>query len=615
MDVQTLLNSLWVVMAAALVFFMQAGFSMVESGLTRTKNSINVAIKNLTDLGVSVMVYWVFGFALMFGDSISGWFGASSFLPDFTGPARHGLAVFFLFQAMFCSTSATIVSGAVAERMRYSSYIISTLFLSALIYPVFGHWAWGGFADGSTGSGWLAAIGFVDFAGSTVVHSVGGYVALALLLILGPRAGRFVKGEKPRRIPGSNIPLSVGGVIVLWFGWIGFNGGSTFAMTADVPSIIINTCLAAGAGLITALLVGWAVTKIPDVNFVMNGTLAGLVAITAGCHAVSAAESVLIGAVAGIVMLAATAILEKLRIDDAVGAIPVHLAAGIWGTLAVGIFSTPAIVGTTPVGGSQLLAQAIGVGACALWAFGVSFPVLWVVNKVQRLRVTAQEEHSGLNIAEHGASTEIFELYATMDEQAKTGDLSMRLPVEPFTEVGQIAEMYNRVIAGLEMNTIAREEFTEIFNNVSDALFLLDRDYRICPNYSKATEKVFAREQMVGQDMRTVIDSMVSPEKGRRFRDFIELMFDRQHHERSISSMNPLTATHFKVHMGYDVWEPRLLDFSFHRVWDASKTRILHVLVVGRDITRTATLAAEVRRLRTRLGELESKDAVPAGSA
>jgi Amt family ammonium transporter len=602
MEMQELLNYLWVVVASALVFFMQAGFSMVESGLTRTKNCINVAIKNLTDLGISLMLYWAVGFALMFGNSRSGWIGNSHFFTEFSGANMHSLAVFFLFQAMFCSTSATIVSGAVAERMKYSSYIISTAFMAAIIYPLFGHWAWGG-AGGdiiSTGKGWLASIGFVDFAGSSVVHSVGGYVSLAALLVIGPRIGRYDKDGRPRKIQGTDIPMSVAGVMVLWFGWIGFNGGSTLAMNYDVPGIVLRTCLAGAAGMVAALFIGWIITGVPDVNFVMNGALAGLVAITANCHCVTGLESVIIGAIGGVVMLGATFLLEKLRIDDAVGAIPVHLAGGIWGTLAVGIFGDPAILKTTPIGGHQIYAQLIGIGVCAVWAFGTAFIFLSIVNRIRPLRVSPEDEQKGLNVAEHGASTEIYELFATMDEQARTGDLSKRLPVEPFTEIGQIATLYNKVMAGLELNTIAKDEYDEIFSNVSDGLFLIDPQFRICPNYSAATEKIFGTKNLQGKNVKPFIGDMVAPDKAQKFSDYLDLMFNREHNERSITMMNPLVATHFKINVG-GILEPKLLDCSFHRVYDVTKTKVLHVMAIVRDDTRLALLAKEVRSLRAQL--------------
>lgn len=606
MELRELVNYLWVVVAAALVFFMQAGFSMVESGLTRSKNSINVAIKNLTDLGVSMIVFWLFGFALMFGNSRFGLAGSTGFLPDFSGSGAFGAAAFFLFQAMFASTSATIVSGAVAERMKYGGYILGTLFLSGLVYPLFGHWAWGGLGGESagTGQGWLASIGFVDFAGSTVVHSVGGYVSLAALLVLGSRSGRFRKNGAPVKIPGSNIPLSVAGVIILWFGWIGFNGGSTLAMTDRVPSIILHTCLAGGAGMLSALFLGWAITGIPDVTFVMNGSLAGLVAITANCHAVTSPEAVIIGAVAGAVMLAADRLLEHFRVDDAVGAIPVHLAAGVWGTLAVGFFGDPELLAVTPIWGSQIAAQVIGIGACALWSFGVSYAFFRLLNLVFPLRVSPEDEKYGLNAAEHGASTELFELFSTMEEQAAGGDLSLRLPVEPFTEIGQIAERYNAVMAALERNTIAREEYQEIFRNVSDGLFLLDSSFRVLPAYSAATERIFGSRELAGKDIRAVFRDMLSPDKAARFEEFIALMFNPEHSERAVRAMNPLLATWFRVHRGYDAWDDKVLDVSFHRIQNGENEGVSRVMAVTRDVTQVSALSREVKTLKSRLGGL-----------
>jgi Amt family ammonium transporter len=357
--------------------------------------------------------------------------------------------------------------------------------------------------------------------------------------------------------------------------------------------------------MLSALFIGWAIKGLPDINFVMNGSLAGLVAVTANCHCVTGAEAVMIGAIGGIVMLALSWLLDRLKIDDAVGAVPVHLGAGIWGTLAVGIFGDPAILKTTPIGGHQIYAQLIGVGACALWAFGTAFVFLTVANKIRAIRVTSEEEAKGLNIVEHGASTEIFELMHTMDEQARTGDLSKRLPVEPFTEIGQIATLYNRVIAGLELNTIARDEYREIFSNVSDGLFLVDQDFRICPNYSAATEKIFGTKNIQGVNIKRFFAEMIAPEKSIRFDDFIALMFDPSHNERSILSMNPLVATHFKVKVA-GTWEPRLLDCSFYRIYDGTKKKILNVMVIVRDDTRLALLAKEVRTLRAQQQQRQS---------
>ncbi len=438
---------LWIVVSAGLVLSMQAGFLCLEAGLTRSKNSINVAIKNLNDFGMSVVIFWAFGFALMFGTTTGGWIGHSLFFVPFDHDHTY-LSAFFLFQVMFCGTAVTIISGAVAERMRFFSYLVISALISGLVYPVFGHWAWGGAFVGE--SGWLAKMGFVDFAGSTVVHSVGGWAALAVLFIVGAREGCFSKDGKVQHVTGSNLPLAILGVLILWFGWLGFNGGSTLSMNADVPGILANTVLAASTGMGAALLVGWKLHGYPDVSHAMNGTLAGLVAITANCHAVSSFEAALIGAVGGLIMLAVDRLLVRYRIDDAVSAIPVHLAAGVWGTLAVALFGDPAILGTGLTRTHQFLVQLAGVLSCGLVAFGVTYVILFIINRKFPLRVDREHERMGLNVAEHNASTELIDLVTIMEAQARSHDLSLRVPVEPFTEVGQIADKYNQVMQALE---------------------------------------------------------------------------------------------------------------------------------------------------------------------
>ena len=594
----TLADNLWVIICAALVFFMQPGFSMLESGMTREKNSINVAIKNLTDIGLSSVMYWICGFAFMFGSSKAGFIGLSHFFPGFTGEDHYNLAVFLLFQMMFCSTSATIGSGAVADRMKYSSYIVTTILISSVIYPVFGHWAWGGLqgASISSGTGWLSALGFVDFAGSTVVHSVGGYVGLAGIIILGSRKGRFTKDGKSNEIQGSNIPLAVAGVFILWFGWIGFNGGSTLAFNGQVPGIILNTCLASASGLIFSLALGWIMTGIPNVNFVLNGSLAGLVAITAGCHAVSPAEAIIIGAVGGAVMLFCTKLLDALKLDDAVGAIPVHLAAGIWGTLAVGIFGDPAVLMTDPVMGSQFLAQLIGVASCGVWAFGLAFISLKIVNAIHPMRVSSVDEDAGLNIAEHGASTQIFDLYSKMESQAETGDLSVRLPEDHFTEIGQIAHLYNKVMDNLEGSTIAKSEYDEILTNVSDGLLLINEDCTVCPNYSAASERLLCCRDLEGRSFLLLMSRFLGEQKLKGLQEFLPVLFNMNYKNGSLDRLNPLGTIDVAVHRkvpGTDTvfTERRKLSFIFKRIYDKHKTKILHSMVIIKEIKECKTSA------------------------
>ena len=430
---------------------MQPGFMCLESGLTRSKNSINVAIKNLTDFAISVMVFWGFGFAVMFGATQAGWIGASHFVPELADSSR--LAAFFLFQAMFCGTATTIVSGAVSERVRYSLYLLICLMISGLIYPLYGHWAWNGIEELGAGagiSGWLGSLGFADFAGSTVVHSVGGWVALAALLVIGPRTGRYGPDGKANEINGSDLPLSVLGCMLLWLGWMGFNGGSTLSFDDQSPRIIVQTILAGTTGLLSAGILGWYYNKMPRVETMINGSLAGLVSITAGCNVMSTPSAALIGAIGGAVMLLATNLMNRWHIDDGVDAVAIHGACGAWGTLSVALFGQLDVLGTGLSRYAQLGVQLLGVGVGFVWAFGVSYILLSLLNRITPLRVTVEEEELGLNVSEHGAKTEVYDLFQVMDQQARTQDFSLRVPEEPFTEVGKIARRYNQVMATVE---------------------------------------------------------------------------------------------------------------------------------------------------------------------
>ncbi|MCB1138521.1 MAG: guanylate cyclase, partial [Leptospiraceae bacterium] len=348
-------------------------------------------------------------------------------------------------------------------------YLMVTALVSLVIYPVLGHWAWHGVYSGND-EGWLQVRGFVDFAGSTAVHSVGGWVALAALLVIGPRAGRFVNGEVRTINPG-NLPMAMLGGIILWFGWIGFNGGSSLQMNSSVAPIVMKTLLAAGAGLVVSLLVGWSLHRYPEATAPLNGSLAGLVAITAGCHAVSATEALLIGGVGGALVRPAEILLEKAKIDDAVGAIPVHLMAGIWGTLAVALFGDPRILATGLGFWEQLGVQTTGILCIGLSAFLITYLLLSGINRIFPLRVTVEEEKEGLNISEHRARTDLVDLFLVMDHQKKTGDLSFDVPVEPFTEVGQIAERYNEVLGRvrtiMEENEQSRRSIEEAFERIA----------------------------------------------------------------------------------------------------------------------------------------------------
>ena len=359
-NVKSLVDTLWVINCAILVFIMQAGFMCMESGLSRQKNSINVALKNAADFGVSVVIFWLFGFGLMFGKSFNGLFGTDLF---FFAINISEYQTYFVFQAMFVATAATIISGAVAERLKFIGYLVITVLATGIIYPIVGHWAWSSsYLGEAMNKGWLASIGFVDFAGSTIVHSVGGWIALSGILILGPRIGKFSIANKGK-FTGSSFPLAVLGTLILWFGWFGFNGGSNGAMDDAVPLILINTFLAASFGLLTGLVISFLIHKKPDPIYIVLGPLAGLVAITAACNSVNSLLAIIIGIIGSIIAIIVAKILDRFEIDDVVGAVPVHLAAGIWGTLAVGFFSDLEIIGTGLTRFEQIKVQIIGIAS------------------------------------------------------------------------------------------------------------------------------------------------------------------------------------------------------------------------------------------------------------
>ena len=440
----------WLLVCAALVLFMQAGFTALESGLVRSKNSINVAIKNFANFLIASSLFWLFGFGLMFGVDAGGVFGTSSY---FFESDRAFLTAFFLFQLGFIATATTLMSGAVAERMRFGGYLVLATFVAAVTYPVFGHWAWGaGSLVGREGSdGWLKELGFVDFAGSTVVHSVGGWVALAAIILLGPRIGRFGPGAIPIR--GHDLPVTTVGVFILWVGWYGFNGGSLYALTPEVPSVILNTTLAAAFGGLAGMALTWLRDGRPDVVTIMNASLAGLVGITASADLMSPWKAAIVGVVSAAVMEAVTIALERVRIDDAIGAVPVHLGAGVWGTLAVGLLGDEDAFPTGAGRLEQIGIQIVGIATCFVWAFGLGYVVLSLINRRFPFRIDAAGELAGLNIAEHGATTEITDLLTDMGEHHRTGDFARPVRVEPHTEAGQIALEYNRVLTAFERRT------------------------------------------------------------------------------------------------------------------------------------------------------------------
>jgi Amt family ammonium transporter len=410
------LDTMWVMLAAFLVFFMQAGFAYVEGGLTRSKNTNNIMMKNLGDFALATLGFWIFGFAIMFGDG-NGLFGYSGWLlqgadnspaiDDYEGVygsiswSGVPLAAKFMFQLVFAGTAATIVSGAMAERTKFHSYMIYSFFISAFIYPVVGHWIWGG--------GWLAGLGMWDFAGSTVVHSTGAWLALMGALFIGPRIGKYTKDGKVNPIPGHSIPMAALGVFILWLGWFGFNPGSTMAATPDIAHIALTTNLAAVTGAVGAMVLSWALFKKADISMTLNGVLAGLVAITAPCAFVAPWASALIGLMAGLLVVLAILFFDRVGVDDPVGAISVHGVCGAFGTIALGLFAQDRFApGTTGDGllfgggAGLLINQLIGVAAVFGFCVVAGGLLFGAIKLTMGLRVSADEEVNGLDIGEHG---------------------------------------------------------------------------------------------------------------------------------------------------------------------------------------------------------------------
>ena len=409
--VQSNLNVVWTLVAGILVFTMQAGFALVETGFTRAKNAANIMMKNLMDFAAGSLAFYVLGAALMFGATrlggALGWGGLG--MPGLAEGEGSWNWTFLFFQTMFAATAATIVSGAVAERIEFKSYLVYSILVSAVVYPVSGHWMWGGLA-GEGSAGWLEGLGFHDFAGSTVVHSVGGWIALAGAIALGPRIGKYHANGKPNPIPGHSLVLGTLGVFLLWIGWFGFNPGSYTAGVGSIGRVAMTTNLAACAGTVAALATAWAIMGKPDLTMALNGSLAGLVAITAPCDLVTANASIVIGLVAGVLVVLSVFALDKAHVDDPVGAVSVHCVNGVWGTLAVGLFAAPVAAGygnDAPGllygGGLRLLGvQALGALCTAAWAFGTGSAIFFALRKAHILRVPAKTELKGLDLVEHG---------------------------------------------------------------------------------------------------------------------------------------------------------------------------------------------------------------------
>lgn len=392
------IDTVWVLLCAALVFFMEAGFAFLEAGFIRAKNSLNIVMKVFTDSTLGMLSYWAVGFGIMFGLDRAGVFGSSGFF--LAGDLSHiqlrvPIYAFWIFQAAFAMAVASIVSGAVAERMKFKTYMIYTVLVTGLIYPISGHWVWGS-------GGWLANLGMLDFAGSAVVHAVGGWSALAAVLVLGPRMGKYDEDGSVNVLPAHNMHLAFLGTFILWFGWFGFNPGSSLSgLDMNIARIAVTTNLAAAAGGTSGAIFTMLRWGKPDPSMAMNGALAGLAAVTAGTAFVSPAAAVIIGLVAGILVVLAVGFFDRIRADDPVGAIAVHGACGTWGALAVGLFAEQG--GLLYGGGIKLLSvQALGVLSVSLWAFGTTFVIMSVLKKIMGIRVSPQEESEGLDINEHG---------------------------------------------------------------------------------------------------------------------------------------------------------------------------------------------------------------------
>ncbi|MBL7648291.1 MAG: ammonium transporter [Candidatus Hydrogenedentes bacterium] len=404
-ELQANLNMVWTCVAAFLVFFMQAGFAMVETGFTRAKNVVNIIMKNLMDFCIGSVAFFVVGFGVMFGGNTTGWFGLSDFMLDL---APYGDTfdtqwpfTFLIFQTVFAATAATIVSGAMAERTRFISYLIYSLVISAVIYPVSGSWAWNSLYTSGT-SGWLESLGFLDFAGSSVVHSVGGWLALAGAIVIGPRIGKYGPDGKARAIPGHNMALGALGVFILWLGWFGFNAGSTTTGDGMIGYIAVTTNMGGAAGALGAMFTAWVIFKKPEGSMTLNGVLAGLVSVTAPCDSVSPVGAIALGFIGGVLVVLSIIYIDRvLKVDDPVGAISVHGVCGLWGTISCGLFNLES--GLFYGGGlHQLGVQALGAAAIFAWAFGTGLILFLALKYTVGLRVSSDEEIAGLDVGEHG---------------------------------------------------------------------------------------------------------------------------------------------------------------------------------------------------------------------
>lgn len=502
----TELDSTWLLFSAFLVMLMQAGFCLLETGLVRAKNSTNIAFKNLADFCLSGVTFWLVGYGLMFGASQGGWIGSSHFF--YQHSPNDG--VWFLFQLMFCATATTIVGGALAERTNFTAYLYISVLIAGLIYPLAGHWIWAGTQFGSP-EGWLARLQFIDFAGGTAVHSVGGWAALAAAIIVGPRIGRFTSNSPIR---GSNYPVAAVGLLILCFGWFGFNAGSVGGYSTAIAQIAINTILAAMGGCITLMLWQFYRTGRPSIHACINGTLAGLVGVTSAPHLYSTLDAVMVGMLCAVAAHIASQLLVRFKIDDPIGAFPVHGIAGVTGALLVALLGNIDVISQNGGRLAQLQTQLLGVATVAAWSFGLTYLILRLTDRWIPLRVSASDETVGLNISEHNESTDLIDLMSNMNSVASAGVLDQRVAVEPHTEVGAIANHYNQVLDRVQSEIDAREETNRklreassiqlIFDNARTGIVLLDHQGTITQaNPSAASILGFTHtEQLVSQGGR-----------------------------------------------------------------------------------------------------------------
>lgn len=489
--IQLNVNVLWMVIATFLVFFMQAGFTLLEAGLVRAKNSINVAMKNVVDLLITTVMFSLIGFAFMFGTSSSGWIGSEGFLLQGLEDNPYNWA-FLLFQIVFAGTAATIVSGAIAERVKFSAYIIGTIMISAIIYPIFGHWAWGSLWDGES-LGWLEALGFMDFAGSTVVHSIGGWVALAAAIIVGPRLGKYSSEGKSRKFAMSNAVLAVSGMFILWLGWFGFNAGSTGKADIHIALIALNTHFGAVSGGIVAMLVSWFLDKRPQVEDILNGILAGLVSVTAGANVLTPETALLTGAISGLIVVFSLRIIDSVcKVDDAVGAISVHGVCGAWGTIALALFAP---VENLVLGSrlEQIGIQALGVGTAFVWAFGLGLLIYGIMKRTMQIRVNKKHEEDGLNVSEHGASISVLDTIVAMNEiAAAKGDLTKKIKYDPGEDMAELNEAFNTVLSTLnDLVHQVKKQTSQVLDTTVNVLTLSEKSKRSATQQMREIEETY----------------------------------------------------------------------------------------------------------------------------